>query len=210
MAKSEQYKLLRRQLSHLRVYLLPKKFDPTGQYSQRNLSRAIAYRVLAHAEIEEYLEARVSGIAKNAVKNWKLTGQANNVLLALVAFSGKEMEEPPPSLEPSQPNQKSSWEERTQLSKKLESALNSYFRTVRNNHGVKEANLLRMLLPIGYPVEKLDPLWLASMNSFGERRGEAAHGSSIQHSVDPQSELTTVNNLLSEMEHVDVTLNSLE
>ena len=36
--------------------MLPEKFSPTGDYSDRQLDRARGFRLLAHAEIEAFLE----------------------------------------------------------------------------------------------------------------------------------------------------------
>jgi hypothetical protein len=46
---------------------------------------------------------------------------------------------------------------------------------VKKNHGIKDENLLKILLPISYPIDDLDTTWLTTMTSFGSLRGEMMH-----------------------------------
>lgn len=43
------------------------------------------------------------------------------------------------------------------------------------NHGIKETNLLRILLPLGVRVEDFDATWISTVETFSSLRGEAAH-----------------------------------
>jgi hypothetical protein len=64
---SDHLRLLRERVEGLRNHLLPTPFDPTGTYSDEagTQIRALAFRVLAHAELETYFEERVVEIAKS-------------------------------------------------------------------------------------------------------------------------------------------------
>jgi hypothetical protein len=68
----------------------------------------------------------------------------------------------------------------------------------RDNHGIKEKNILGVFLPIGVLENELDPVWLGTMNSFGVQRGIVAHGSVlvVQTPPDPQVMKQTVSNIL--------------
>ena len=57
MPESDKFITLKTQLDRLKDEFLP-EISPTGSYSESQLSRTAAYRVLAHAEIEYYLEER--------------------------------------------------------------------------------------------------------------------------------------------------------
>ncbi len=211
MPNSVRYRDLYKQLTRLKERLLPISFDPMGLYSDRKLTRAIAYRVLAHAEFEAYFEDRVKNIVTTALTNFKTSGKHSQVLTALVAFSGRMMDSPPPSIEPPQPNQSDAWEDRLLLKKKIDLAANSFFHIINTNNGIKEENIINLLAPIGYPVNTLDPVWLSQMNSFGKQRGKAAHQSCvfIVHNPDPRTELATVMDLLRGLKAVDDELNKL-
>src|SRR5436309_29081 len=97
-SRSSRYKLLEKGLASLRREFLPRIFDPTGSYPSRIITRTVAYRVLAHAEIEEYLEDRVWNLAIDSVKALELTGSVSRVIACLLAFSGRKLDLPPDTL----------------------------------------------------------------------------------------------------------------
>ncbi|MEZ4870096.1 MAG: hypothetical protein R3C14_52695 [Caldilineaceae bacterium] len=84
---------------------------------------------------------------------------------------------------------------------------------MENNHGIKEANILQLLLPVGVEADEIDDVWLAAINSFGEERGRAAHTSGSSHRTvvlpDPKDELQKVKLLLDGLKEIDIILNSL-
>jgi len=213
MAQSQRFKILVRELKKLRNHLLPRKFESTEvDYSNRKIIQFIAYRVLAHAEIEAYLEDRSLEAARYAVKAWKDRGEVHKILLSLLAFSGCTMERPPTTLSPKKAS-KTVPEERLKLEKKLELASNAFSTCIKENHGLKETNLLALLLPIGIDSDDLDPAWLSTMNTFGERRGVAAHTSASSYAVtqtpNPKTEFDTVNEILEGLKDIDHLINQL-
>lgn len=206
MSKSSRFRSLEKQLALLRKYFLPVKLDPIFVYNSRQTALARAYRVLSHAEIEAYVEERVAFVVKHSLSEWKRTGRVNRTILGLVAFCGKTMDVPPDTLSP-QKGQEKSWLDRVELNKKIDSAAESFFYALRENHGIKEANILRLVIPIGVDQSSLDPAWLADMNSFGAMRGEAAHLSqtspSVKNTPHPVEELARVNSLLNGLLKLD-------
>ena len=124
-SKSKRFRILEQELKKLRKYFLPHQFDPLGNYSARQISLATAYRVLAHAEFESYLEDRVVEIATNALKIWKNNNQTTITLVSLFAFSGLTLDKPPDSLIANQQPQKI-LDEKLILDKKLGKAFNSF------------------------------------------------------------------------------------
>lgn len=56
MAASSRYRMLFRHVRKLREYLLPRRFDPMGSYSDRQRQRALSFRIHVHGEIEYFLE----------------------------------------------------------------------------------------------------------------------------------------------------------
>lgn len=62
MAVSIRYKQLRARVAELKKHLLPNRFSPTGDYTDRQMDRARGYRILVHAEIESYIEDSVNEI----------------------------------------------------------------------------------------------------------------------------------------------------
>ena len=70
MAHSARFRELRARIRELRKHFLPRRFDDTGSYSARQFDRARAFRLLAHAEIESYLEDVAFDAANNAFRVW--------------------------------------------------------------------------------------------------------------------------------------------
>lgn len=212
---STRYQQLTEQLQILQNSLLPAEFDPTGVYDEqeRVSTRALAYRVLAHAEIEAFFEDRSLEAARRAQIVWEKSRQVSHVALCLLGFSGREMAPPPQTLEAPSEQKKKSWPALIDIGERLVPIIATFHHYVRNeNHGVKERNLLALLLPIGVTHAKLDPGFLADMESFGILRGLAAHSSrntSARQAVDPELELKRVQALLPGIMAIDSSIHEL-
>ncbi|MBD2629763.1 HEPN domain-containing protein [Trichormus variabilis] len=211
MPKSTRFRILTRELNRLKKQLIPKP-SLTGLYSNRQLTRTIAYRVLAHAEIESYLEERALEVVRNAKNIWDNTGKINLTLICLLGFSGLNMDEPPETLSP-QRGSRTVKDEKIKIKKKIDLALANFNRVINENHGLKEKNLLALLLPIGLDIRDLDTSWLATMNTFGENRGEVAHKSatfySINQQINPVDEVNMVKQIIQELLRIDELMNQL-
>jgi hypothetical protein len=205
---------LTEQLDLLRRHLLPEKFDPTGLYDRQDevSTMALAYRVLAHAEIESYFEDQAWEVVREARSAWE-RGHVSRVALCLMAFSGKTMDLPPATLQPPTENKRKAWPALVDVGEKLVPLTTNFHNFVRNgNHGVKEKNLLSLLLPIGVDCNRIDPTFLAAMESFGALRGIAAHSSvksSTTKGIDPEEELKRVRALLPGIQVIDAELERL-
>lgn len=211
MPKSVRFRTLTRELNRLKKQFIP-KINPIGLYSHRQLVLSLAYRVFVHAEIEAYLEDRAWEVALNAKKNWDSQGKTCRTLICLLAFSGQMMEVPPDTLSPTKGSKKV-LDEKIKINAKIDSAIKSFHRIIKQNHGIKEANILALLLPIGIDTDDLDPAWLATMNTFGEERGVVAHSSSTSPTIqvpDPATELGRIEQIISqELWKVDDLINKL-
>jgi hypothetical protein len=211
MSKSQRFRILTREINRLKKQLIP-KHNLTGLYSDRQLTRTIAYRVLAHAEIESYLEDRAWEVVQNAKNMWDNKGKINLTLICLLGFSGLTMDEPPETLSPKKAN-KTVPDEKIKISKKIDLALANFKRVINENHGLKEKNILALLLPIGIDIKDLDTSWLATMNTFGENRGEVAHKSatfySIIQPINPVDEVNMVKQIIQDLLKIDELMNQL-
>src|SRR5690554_4327391 len=85
MPVSTRFKEMRTRLKELRRHLLPAKFSPTGEYSDRQLDRARGYRLLVHAEIESYLEDVAREVATKAIQEWSNNKKPSTILLSFLA-----------------------------------------------------------------------------------------------------------------------------
>lgn len=204
MGKSIRFRELSKRLHELRRNMLPQKFSPTGDYSDRQLDRARGFRVLAHAEIEAFLEDLGFEKAKSVVESWKATKSTTDSLFCLVShyhvgFELSDESELGPKFEVS-----SRKKVKDEIQEIAERSLSQYASIINQNHGVREENLLRIILPIGVRKSDLDATWVTDLQEFGKRRGTVAHKSVSAHMViDPQQEWVVVKNLLVGLEKLD-------
>jgi hypothetical protein len=212
MSLSSKFISLEHELEKLRMHLLPAEFEQIEICDERTQIQTLAYLVLAHAEIEAYLEDRAWETALNSYQVWREQGKANRILLSIIAFSGCHLEPPPKTLTPQKGSKK--WkEEKLDLDRKLQKAINAFHHVIRENHGLKEINILALLLPIGIQCEVLDSTWIATMNTFGEKRGQVAHTSGLsyrtQQPPDPKTEFDRISQILEGLKTIDLLINSL-
>lgn len=212
---SERLTHLVAQLAELRRHLLPDPFDETGVYEDEDkvAMTALAYRVLAHAEIEAYFEDRALEAANSARAAWDERSHVSRIALCLLAFSGKEMPSPPDTLEAPTENKRKAWPMLVDVSERFAPVVTSFHHYVRTeNHGVREKNLLSLLLPLGIGPAQLDPTFLAAIDSFGSLRGQAAHTSSrraVRQAINPAEEYRRVEGLMPGIEAIDSLLDDL-
>ncbi|HCQ22816.1 MAG: hypothetical protein AN481_05735 [Aphanizomenon flos-aquae LD13] len=213
MPESDKFITLKTQLDRLKDEFLP-EISPTGSYSESQLSRTAAYRVLAHAEIEYYLEERAWTIVIDAKKAWE-TGKTTRTLICLLGFSDLTMDKPPDTLKKPNNVKQDNHDKRLEITEKINSAIKSFKKVIDNNHGLKEKNILALLLPIGIDSNDLDPnnTWFATMNTFGEKRSLVAHTSATSYMTiqtpDPANELNTVTQIKNELLRIDELINNL-
>lgn len=208
MAGSKRYGELLYGVRKLRNALLPAKFDPTGSYrsAERVHLRAVSFRILVHAEVESFLEDRALELFDSGWKAWEHDNVPNRVVTALLAFSGVATALPPGKLGGDPANQKA-YEDLKQPVQKAQAVWRAAH---RDNHGVKEANVLALLLPLGIAHGELDTTLLADLTSFGADRGAVAHRSSVQvgQYSDPQAEKQRADQLVANLLGIDVLIDS--
>lgn len=202
MARSPRFRELQQRLRQLRTHMLPANFSATGDYSARELDRARGFRLLAHAEIEAFLEDVTFEAAKRSVSAWSRERKISDTLFCLIAhyhhgFAIDPLESPP-FPDSSRPKMKESIKELVDVAMKQYRAIHN------NNNGVREDNVVRLIIPIGVRKEDLDPLWITNLNEFGKQRGDVAHSTAkVQHQIDPRSEWHTVEDLVLGLKKLD-------
>lgn len=171
---------------------LAKKIEPAA-YTDVELTQAKAYLVFAHAELEDYFETACRAKAQRTF-DAVCAGDVNLAAMSLLSHYGEKM---------SIVTELAKFKDRhTELVKdfkqpgltvtralleKFSKALSAFTEQCRKNNGVKEANLLPMILPLGINPLTIDPTWLAELNAFGVDRGAHAHRSlsAVQQIADP-------------------------
>ena len=198
MPLSSRYRRLRSRLRELRSHFLPRSFDPTGTYSERQIDRTRAYKLLAHAEIEWYLEEIVVETANTAFDAWQQRGVITEPLVAMVAYMENTLGAVPTTKSTSQRD----------LNLRIEQSKNYFNTHVKSrNHGLRERNILRLLLPVGLSEFDIDSFWLATTDSFGQSRGLTAHRSNqVDNRPDPRNEFEIVRQVLEGLSDIDARL----
>ncbi|MFI6896122.1 HEPN domain-containing protein [Streptomyces sp. NPDC050256] len=202
---SPRYKTLARRISELRENLLPRDFDELGLYSERVYERTRGFRVLAHAEFESYVEDRAIEVVNKAHITWGNKGEIRPCLLALMSHREAKMNIPDTIADLTDRSPKF-----PTLNARIEAAKRQYTTYAKKqNHGIKERNLLQLLLPLGVTKDEINTSWLSTTESWASERGEIAHTSAkMQVQINPRTELFTVREILKGFKQIDEILNS--
>lgn len=198
MQSTKRFLLLNRELLKAKRAFLPAAFNPLGSYSERHSDRARGFLLVAHAEIESFIEEQVRQTAQTAINLWRKKQKTTITLTSLVTYTFLEEGEP-------------RWKD---ISYRVNYAHNKFNAVVRDNNGVKIENLKRLLMPVGQDIDALDPLFLSEIDSFGESRGAAAHSSNWRTTgrtiFDPKLECERVfDKLLPHLKGLDLNLRNL-
>lgn len=184
----------------LRRHFLPAAFDPLGSYANsiRVQARTRAFLVLSHAEIEIYLEEWAKDIARTAETLWTTSKRVTTPLAFLLATVADRVGIP-------QTLQGSSKDSPQRLEDAATSLFEKYYKQIRDNHGIKEKNVLSLLAPLGVPATALGTTLLPDLDTLGTIRGKHAHGSarSVQSVLDPETEYNRIKDLLRELVVLD-------
>lgn len=175
---------MRARLNQLASDLLPAA-NPAGNYSLQEQDRIRACRVLAHAEIEAFLEETASEIATKSHTRFNRAHKQNKHIKALTQTFCREH-----SL--------------TGQTHRVNDAIQKFTNCITNNHGIKEKNIRSLFLPLGIDHTLLDIPWLSLMNSYGQMRGAVAHNSfRVNIILDPVNEMRTIQQLIQGIEQFD-------
>lgn len=211
MSNSERFNLLEARLQELRIHMLPEVFSATGEYSEKELDYSRGYKLLAHAEIESFIEDISTEKIKRAIINWKTNRQPSLTLISFLASYHSSW-----NIDDSVSNEEiikisKGRIKSDSINKIIDLAHTQYIKRVKDNHGVREKNFLSMILPIGICEDTIDTNLTSNLDSFGKLRGEIAHNSrrSLTVSINPQDELNTVTNILNGLRDLDLEMQSI-
>jgi len=164
--------------------------NPLKIYTSRQLLLFRSFRLLIHAEIEHFIEELGVGVVRKANQIWISNTKSTKTLLALLAFMDYKLDK-----------------NATSLNDRVEKAVTEYFNLISKNNGIKEDNVLKILLPLGLDKSLISQTWLSTMNSYGQNRGDVAHKSfKAMIPIDPVSEINNIRNILAEIKLLDENL----
>ncbi len=201
MANSKRHGTLKRDVHQLREHFLPATFDKLGQYTQHAKVQALtrAFLVLSHAEVETYLEGWAKDIAQECEGVWNASGKVTDPLAFLLVTSPSRVRVPDKLAADAK------GDIRQMFAANVKSRLQNYYKGIRENHGVKERNVLTLFLPLGAPLAAFGTTLLPNLDNFGSRRGEYAHnsGKAVKTVPDPETDYNSVIDLVDELAVLD-------
>jgi hypothetical protein len=170
---SRRLKRLLQRERMLRAHILGPPASWGAPPGDQEIDLALGYRVLAHAEIERYLEELVSATLASCEQlifrgnDLRLPAFAAIVLHQAAQFGDGKADawtdvrpSAVVSMLPTAISAARSWVEKT---------------TIANNNGLKPGNVTKLLGHIGIARRDLDPTLLEALKVFGGERGDAAH-----------------------------------
>lgn len=170
----------------LKRSFLPRTLSPTGNYTSSTFEKTRAFKALTHAELEFYFEQIALAIAKKAYNSWIDKEIATIPVIALVAYYSGSYK--------SIPDSKSGNGAGENLRQRIHMAYTDYVRLINTkNHGIKEKNILHLLLPIGIDQESISDDLLLVLNNYGSDRGN------IVHSTNRANQLLTPDDAIKEV-----------
>lgn len=201
---TRRFRRLESRVRQIESRFLP-AINPVGNYSDVDYDRTRAYLLLCHAEIEACVEDLAGETLGKSVTRWSADNRARKALISLVAYHDPGFPAAPASL--TTPPQKPP----PNLKGRVGMAERTHRHRIQTNNGVKERDLLQLLLPVGVLESDLDPTWLLTMNSFGTQRGLLAHAAAhgVAQPPDPRGAQNTVKAVLDGLEKVDDLLSKL-
>lgn len=185
--------------------MLPRTFSATGAYTDREKDRARGYCLLAHAEIESYIEDAARQVVLAAVRKWDSTQQAGTALTAFIAsYHSGWYPDAALADEKILAMARSRRPPKDCATEVVQAAMAQYSAVLDQNHGIRANNLQRVLVPAGVDLSSLDATWLTTLDDFGSRRGAVAHRTaSATQAIDPKSELERIEQLLTGLSDLD-------
>lgn len=209
-AVSAEFTELKRAISHLREQFIPDQSNPTGLYDQRQELDTYAFVVLAHAEVEAYLEDRVKRTAISAKRHFDVSQCISHTLGAMLAYTGSDEDI---SRSP-KAKQLPDWLDSIQLVNRVEKATNRVISIVGENHGIRESNFCRLIAVIGISPSNIDPKLIRDLDQLGAVRGTIAHTSMRSNrlvtTLDPFQQLSLVEEIVVGLVFLDRELHRLD
>jgi HEPN superfamily RiboL-PSP-like protein len=191
---SKRLTALKKEIESLRKLFLPDPFDPLGSYpnTRRVQAHTRAFLVLSHAEFETYFEEWAKEVARASETIWTKSQRVTTPLAFLLSWSEERLV-PPETL--SSPGAHDSTQELREIVAKL---FPTFYKRIKDNHGVKERNVLSLFGPLGVPLTAFAPTLLPNLDALGTQRGVHAHQSAkaVVSVLDPETEYKRVEKLL--------------
>lgn len=153
-----------------------------------------AFKLLVHAEIETFIESRVSYAVQESVRLWKRDQKVTRTLLMLLLRWGVPGE---CSL--------AGGLAQSDFDSQVDRCARRAEEEIENNNGIKGEALNRLACSAGFLAEDLNPTLTGAATTYGKDRGDVAHNpvGTVRSLNDPRSEAQAAKSLVDELERFD-------
>ncbi|MGB7481355.1 MAG: hypothetical protein WA924_13600 [Burkholderiaceae bacterium] len=158
---------------------------------QPDLDRLAAYRLLVHAEIEDFLESKakdnIAAISARRIASPTWIRQSPELLALAIGLKRVLPQDDVLDL--------------TRYSNYVGELLATAKRAISDNNGIKSQSFVLLSLCAGKTLDEIDGILSASLNSYGRDRGDVAH-KSVTRSTSlqaPSAEVNTARTLVSQI-----------
>ncbi|MCM3503031.1 hypothetical protein M3667_14255 [Microbacterium sp. P26] len=188
------------QIEKLDRFFLVRK-DDFSQYTDEDHARALAFTMLASAELEFFVERRCEQIASGGIDRF-LKGQDTASGRALLIWHTTRRTDAALLIHESD----------VHLARHLcWDALQAYRSMVKSSHGIDSRDFLKLTYPIGLREGAVPITLIASLETLSDRRNPASHGhvNRAKSMREPKQERDLVDQILKDLTSVDEALNDV-
>jgi hypothetical protein len=172
---------------------------PLGNYTREDHDRALGFRVLASAHLEQFVELRCTEVAADGIERFR-TGKPTRTGRALLIWYGTR--------------KKQRWSiplkdiECVPDSDRLDLALRAYQDSVKFTHGMSGSDFQDLVIPLGLQDGDIDAQLIFRLDALALARQQAAHVAvkRAKAMTDPIQEWHDVDAILGPLELVDAAL----
>lgn len=174
-----------------------------NQYTKEDHQKALAYRLLASAELEHYVESRcleVAQIGCDRIGKSQLTA-TGRALIVWLQFQDQRSPAAVPIHEG----------DPLALAHLAQKAMETYARSVKKSHGISEDDLRRLVFPLGLRESQVPAVLAASLEAFAKKRNPASHThvNRAKTQSEPVEEVKAVEQILVPLRQLDADLKTV-
>lgn len=174
--------------------------NPTTITSQYKLQ---SYRLLSHAEIEFYIETLLLSKVKIEKKKFDQHGIISNCISHLFAYNKCDL--------PGTASRLTEISSKNDIEYRINRVVNNYEILVKRNNGIKEVDIIPLLVQVGIDYTQINQTLLNNLSSYGKYRGDTAHNSTkIQQLINPRDEIEIVQQIISELNSIDLLVSKVK
>ncbi|WP_436528630.1 hypothetical protein [Actinoplanes sp. HUAS TT8] len=192
---------LRSYLNQLRSWYIVERED-YFLYTPEDHSKALAFRLLASAALEGYIENRLWAVAEAAMERLKRSQStaAGRALLSWYIYERKTLYLPIRADEILQ-----------HVAEHCDNALKKYLTRVTGTHGMSDSDFLSLVVPLGVRETDIDVQLTANLRILSKDRNRAAHvrTSRAKKMEEPKAEADLVFQIVSSLDALDASLDAL-